>query len=813
MLDFETLRLIWWFLLGFLLAGFAIFDGFDFGVGALLPWIGSGMPYFLGFPMAMVVTLLLGLGPGLVSVLLIIAGGEMYIVGSLPTAFEPAGLLRLALSLAGCAFPCLVVHAVRVARMKARVNETRLNHAQQIANVGSWEWDIATGALFWSDQTYRQMGEDPEGFTPSHASFSQRVHPADRPAFEAAVAQALAGAGSYDGEFRIVRPDGVVRTLHSRGEVVRGPNDQPARMTGVCLDITARNQAEALLKTDLAALTRMHSLSGQLLGTGGLQPLLQEVMDAAVAIVQAERGTLQLLEGQSLRIVAQHAHQPPFLEFFADAEQRASACGAALQRAERVVVPDVEASPLLVGTPSLAVLRAAGVRAVQSSPMVSRAGKLLGILTTHWGVPYTPNEHDLWRLDLLARQAADLIETTQAQAALRASEQRLRLAHQGAKLGAFEWNVQTNANTWTPELEAMYGLAPGEFGKTQPAWEQLVHPEDRPAAIALVKLTFATGEPVEGEWRVVWRDGTVHWIAGRFQAFKDDDGHPLRLTGVNLDITARKQAEQALAEAQAKLQAHAAKLEETVTARTAKLQETVADLEHFSYAITHDMRAPLRAMQGFASIMEEECVGCERPDNHDFLRRIKVATTRLDSLITDSLNYGRTLRQEIVLEPVDLGQLIPGLVLTYPNLHPDHADIELAASLPTVVGNQAALTQCFSNLLGNAVKFAKPNTKPRIRVYAEPAGLPASPRPLVSASSPASSHVRLWVEDDGTGISKEALPNIFKLFVRATKDIEGTGLGLAIVKKVVERMGGRVGVESVEGQGSRFWVELQKFEA
>ena len=129
---------------------------------------------------------------------------------------------------------------------------------------------------------------------------------------------------------------------------------------------------------------------------------------------------------------------------------------------------------------------------------------------------------------------------------MRESEERLRLAHQAAKIGAFEWNVQTGVNVWTPELEAMYGLARGEFGKTQPAWEQLVHPEDRAAAVGLVNQTFETGEPVEGEWRVVWRDGSVHWIAGRFQAFKDAAGKPLRLSGVNMDITERKQAEETL---------------------------------------------------------------------------------------------------------------------------------------------------------------------------------------------------------------------------------------------------------------------------
>jgi PAS domain S-box-containing protein len=144
--------------------------------------------------------------------------------------------------------------------------------------------------------------------------------------------------------------------------------------------------------------------------------------------------------------------------------------------------------------------------------------------------------------------AHDITERKLAEESLRESEERLRLAYQAANIGAFEWNVQTGVNVWTPQLEAMYGLARGEFGKTQPAWEQLVHPEDRAAALGWVNQAFETGKPVEGEWRVVWRNGSVHWIAGRFQAFKDAAGKPLRLSGVNMDITERKRAEEALRE-------------------------------------------------------------------------------------------------------------------------------------------------------------------------------------------------------------------------------------------------------------------------
>jgi PAS domain S-box-containing protein len=132
--------------------------------------------------------------------------------------------------------------------------------------------------------------------------------------------------------------------------------------------------------------------------------------------------------------------------------------------------------------------------------------------------------------------------------ALRISEERLRLAQQAARIGTFEWNIQTGVNTWTSELEAIYGLPSGGFGGTQTAFENLLHPEDREEVTRLASESIKTGQPSRGEWRVVWPDGSVHWITGRWQVFMDASGEPLRLVGVNLDITERKRAEEKLRE-------------------------------------------------------------------------------------------------------------------------------------------------------------------------------------------------------------------------------------------------------------------------
>jgi len=146
--------------------------------------------------------------------------------------------------------------------------------------------------------------------------------------------------------------------------------------------------------------------------------------------------------------------------------------------------------------------------------------------------------------------ARDISERKLAEEALRASEERLRLAQQAARIGTFEWDIQTGVNTWTPEMEEMYGLPMGGFGGTQTAFENLVHPDDRTGVIKLVDAAMKSGQPTKGEWRVVWADGSVHWIAGCWQVFMDASGEPSKMIGVNIDVTDRKRAEGALLESE-----------------------------------------------------------------------------------------------------------------------------------------------------------------------------------------------------------------------------------------------------------------------
>jgi signal transduction histidine kinase len=283
---------------------------------------------------------------------------------------------------------------------------------------------------------------------------------------------------------------------------------------------------------------------------------------------------------------------------------------------------------------------------------------------------------------------------------------------------------------------------------------------------------------------------------------------------------ALKRTEEALRASERQLREWNSELERRVAERTTSLAETISDLEDFSHSITHDLRAPLRAIRSFAEILGEECGACGQPRAQEHIHRITSAAARMDKLILDVLQYSRLARSELKLAPVDVQGLLRGIIETYPAFQPPQVEIQIEGPLPRVLGNEAALMQCFSNLLGNAIKFVAPGTRPQVRVWAEVQKAEGRRQKAESASADNTQHatrntpsplppVRLWFADNGVGIPKEAQERIFKMFQRLDKSYDGTGVGLTVVRKAVEKMGGKVGLESESGRGSRFWLELK----
>ena len=262
------------------------------------------------------------------------------------------------------------------------------------------------------------------------------------------------------------------------------------------------------------------------------------------------------------------------------------------------------------------------------------------------------------------------------------------------------------------------------------------------------------------------------------------------------DITERKLTDDALRAADLKLSQYAAKLEDVVNRRTAELELSNTQLETFVYSIAHDLRAPLRAMQGFSELLVLDHSANLNQQGRDYVQFIDTASQTMDRLLADLLAFSHISQQKIALAPLALETVVAAaLSACEAELHASAARIENIAPWPVVLGHATSLRQVLVNLIGNAVKFGA-GQPPTVRLRAEE-------RP--------DEIVRIWVEDDGIGIPSEFHERIFQVFQRLhTTEYPGTGIGLAIVQKGVERMGGRVGLVSTPGKGSSFWIELAK---
>ncbi len=387
---------------------------------------------------------------------------------------------------------------------------------------------------------------------------------------------------------------------------------------------------------------------------------------------------------------------------------------------------------------------------------------------------YTENGHEAVQCSI-----RDITIRKLAEEVVRESEQRLRFMAESMPQKISSARPNGEVDYLNQQWVEFTGRTMEELQAS--GWKDVMHPDDLKKTAALWEVCLATGEPFEREHRLRRRDGVYRWHLTRARAMRDTAGEIIRWIGSDTDIDDQKRAEQ--------------KLDEAVVARTTELNTIIGELERFSYTMAHDLRGPLRVMQGYASILQSDHSARLDDMGKQFVGKIANAAERMHLLVTDVLAFTRLTHVKLSLEAVPLALLIRTIIEQYPVFKV--VQIQVPASLPTVHANPAALSQAISNLLSNAVKFTPTGHAPEIVVSAEED----------------EEWVTLSVRDDGIGIAAVDHERIFKMLERGpdATAYEGTGIGLAIVRQAIGRMGGTVGVESQLGQGSRFWLKLKRF--
>jgi len=662
-------------------------------------------------------------------------------------------------------------------------------------------------------------------------------HHPDRTAFPAedcACLQVLKeGQSLIDHEDVFIRKDGTFFDVIYSSSPLREGGDIRGLIV-VFRDVSARREMENALRENqqalsvaLAATQRLQEISSELIREGDVAALYEQILDAAVAIMRSECASIQMLEskgedGEVLHLLKYRGFPPWAAKLWERLRHEAgTSCALALETGKRVMVQDVEQSESTIGRENVEIYRKAGILAMQSTPLLSRNGEPLGMISTHWREPHQPSERDLRLFDVLARQAADVIERSQAEIALRASEARLadqkealELAVSGAPIDvtldvlvrAGRRQIGKDARTaifladadrlrfatadgmspqFSQDSDGIFPIGPQEASCGAAAYtgEPVIVRDVKANALWAPFLQLAEKHGIGACWSFPIRSqggemlGTLAVYHG---APSEPDGRALEGAGL-LTKTAglilerhqqaeiRRQAEEALRRAN-------------------------ADLNQFAFAASHDLQEPLRMIASYAELLLKGYPSTVGDEASLCVKFITEGTKRMRELLADLLAYTQVNADEQPkeIESVDLNAVFQEAVENLKIAIAQSGAVITSAKLPIIAGQKVHFLQLFQNLISNAIKYSGGRT-PRVQVTAvkKDAGW------------------QIAVADNGIGIAPDYHKNIFGVFKRLHgKTIPGTGIGLAICQRVVERYGGRIWVESQLNEGSTFYFTL-----
>jgi PAS domain S-box-containing protein len=418
---------------------------------------------------------------------------------------------------------------------------------------------------------------------------------------------------------------------------------------------------------------------------------------------------------------------------------------------------------------------------------VRNDAKVIGVLSVQSYTLHAYTQEDLSNVQALADHCGGALERLRAEAALRDANERLRLALAAGKMGTWTTELTgTRQAAISPELEGILGLRAGEFAGTEEALFGYIHPHDRNSVRQALTRAIESKRDCEVEFRFLSRDRPAGWLLGRGRVYYDAEGKPVRVAGVAIDITTRKEAEQEISRFNSEL-------EQRVSQRTAQLHAINRELESFAYSVSHDLRAPLRSIRGFCQVLLERYAAQLDAIGLEYLHRACNSSVHMDRLIDDLLKLSHAGRSELHWRSVNLTALAESIAAELRKAEPErHVEFVIEANL-RAHGDERLLRVALENLFRNAWKFTGPQPVARIEF-----GFAPEPEPAFR------------VRDNGVGFDPAYAGKLFGVFQRlhSTSEFPGTGIGLATVQRIILRHGGRVWATGVVNAGATFYFSL-----
>ena len=392
-------------------------------------------------------------------------------------------------------------------------------------------------------------------------------------------------------------------------------------------------------------------------------------------------------------------------------------------------------------------------------------------------------------VERVLREAEERRQRKRTEEALRVSEERFRQIAENIREVFWMADPQIQRMLYiSPAYEEIWGRSWTDLYENPGSSLEAIHPEDRERVINELAVK-KDGLPFDHEYRIVRPDGVIRWVRDRGFPVKDKTGQVSQYVGVAWDITDRKQAEE-------KVRNLNAELEQRVVQRTAELEATNQELEAFSYSVSHDLRAPLRAISGYVNMLIEDNEKQLDEEGRRKLSLVRSEAVCMSRLIDDLLAFSRTGRQSMQLAEIDMCELAqkvfdecaaqaPGRNIRF-KLHP----------LPPAQGDLALLHQVWVNLISNAIKYTRPKDLAAIEIGGRTEG----------------GELLYYVKDNGVGFDMDYVQKLFGVFQRlhSSEEFEGTGVGLALVQRIIHRHDGRVWAEGKLNEGATFFFTLPR---